>query len=65
MSAHNVQNQLKSNLADQLIKFALENQEEFENLQFGKLEFEVRDGSIYKVLVSNSILVKGKGNEAK
>ena len=42
------------------------NPEQINELVFGELKFEIRNGVVYKIYLSNSVLIKGdKSNESK
>lgn len=52
-------------VAEQL-KHAIDNNlQEINPVEFGEIKFEIRNGSVYRVYVSTSVLVRGNKNEAK
>ena len=49
-------------IKNQILEFLSTCTDNVEDLKFGIIEFEVRDGIVYRVKVSNSILIKKNQN---
>ena len=45
-------------LKDQINDFLLLHELQIESLKFGQLTFEIREGKVYRLLVTSSVLVK-------
>ena len=45
-------------LKDQINDFLLSHEAQIESLKFGQLTFEIREGKVYRLLVTSSVLVK-------
>ena len=52
-------------IANQIINFLKNNSNSIESLEFGEIRIEVKNKSVYRVYVSNSILVKSEDSERK
>lgn len=51
--------QIKKSVINQLNYILSSQSDRFDKIDFGRITFEIRKGEVYKVEVSNSLLVKG------